>query len=306
MFIGAYLAAIPLIVIYLKYSQPIIEHRSEAAQNSRTKMMQALLPGWDSIFIGNRWNLDNWRNIFYSKHKNAREKSLQSVIFIEITTSLSLILSLLPIIGTLVWLMISQHNNYALLTVLVATLPRQITTIQYLSDIVSYSAQWNSLKTQLIGVENSLKSPENQEEFTGNISWGNIYAHNGATVTPINSVADLDRITKEYSPGRTTIRGRNGSGKSAFIALLKEQFGEKSFLLPPHSDLIFLSTYDKSLSTGEKMIHILEEIEQNINTNILLLDEWDANLDAMNIENISKKINDIAKRVCIIEIRHRE
>lgn len=84
------------------------------------------------------------------------------------------------------------------------------------------------------------------------------------------------------------------------------KFGDNSFLLPSHSDLIFLSSYGKSLSTGEKMILILDEIKNDVETNLLLLDEWDANLDHSNIENISQKINVIAKNICVIEVRHRE
>ena len=305
-FIGSYSVTLPLIVICLNCTQKIIENSSEIAQVSRAKMMQSLLSGWDSIFVGNRWNLNNWRKIFHDKHNKARETSLCSILLVEITTSISLILSLVPIIGSLVWLIVTQHHNYSLLTALVATLPRQITTIQYMSDIVSYSAQWNSVKTRLHGVAKSLKLPENSEQFIGNISWGEIYAQNGTTVTPIFSLEDLEKITKGFGPGRITIRGRNGSGKSSLIALLKEKFGDNSFLLPSHSDLIFLSSYGKSLSTGEKMILILDEIKNDVKTNLLLLDEWDANLDHSNIGNISQKIKVIAKNICVIEVRHRE
>lgn len=199
-FIGSYSVTLPLIVICLNCTQKIIENSSEIAQVSRAKMMQSLLSGWDSIFVGNRWNLNNWRKLFDDKHHKARETSLRSVLLVELTTSLSLILSLVPIIGSLVWLLVTQHHNYALLTALVATLPRQITTIQYMSDIVSYSAQWNSVKTRLEGVAKSLKLPENSEQFIGNISWGEIYAQNGTTVTPIFSLEDLEKITKGFGP----------------------------------------------------------------------------------------------------------
>jgi len=54
------------------------------------------------------------------------------------------------------------------------------------------------------------------------------------------------------------------------------------------------------------MILILDEIKNDVETNLLLLDEWDANLAHSNIENISQKINVIAKNICVIEVRHQE
>jgi ABC-type transport system involved in cytochrome bd biosynthesis fused ATPase/permease subunit len=45
-------------------------------------------------------------------------------------------------------------------------------------------------------------------------------------------------------------------------------------------------------------------MQRNLTANIYLLDEWDANLDRKNREDISKVLDEIAKKACVIEILH--
>ena len=38
---------------------------------------------------------------------------------------------------------------------------------------------------------------------------------------------------------------------------------------------------------------------------LFLLDEWDANLDQKNMENMDRFLEEKAKSCCIVEVRHR-
>ena len=49
---------------------------------------------------------------------------------------------------------------------------------------------------------------------------------------------------------------------------------------------------------------ILDEIHKDVHSKILLLDEWDANLDVKNRGIISEKINSMSKNIVIVETRH--
>jgi ABC-type transport system involved in cytochrome bd biosynthesis fused ATPase/permease subunit len=57
---------------------------------------------------------------------------------------------------------------------------------------------------------------------------------------------------------------------------------------------------------GEKRLCDLRAIsaEFEIDGHILLLDEWDANLDQANREILNAKIDQLAKRNLVIEVRH--
>ncbi len=301
--IFAYAITIPLITIAIKSLKPLVTSSAKQAQADRTAMMQSLLPAWDSILIGNQLNMHLWKNHFGDKQQNANKSALKSVLFSELTTIISMFLILFPVVGTWVWLIYQNISNEVFLSMLIATFPRQIITIFHVSAIVAYASRWNSLKTRLEGLKSALLIPDPIP--VGTIAWNRIKAEKDNTFINIDSINSLQAITQDYSPGRTTLRGDNGTGKSSLLALIKEQLSEKAFLLPPHSDMFFAFSSDKSLSTGEKIRESLDEIKKSGKFQLLLLDEWDANLDKNHIVNISEKLNELAKEICIIEVRHR-
>jgi ABC-type transport system involved in cytochrome bd biosynthesis fused ATPase/permease subunit len=49
----------------------------------------------------------------------------------------------------------------------------------------------------------------------------------------------------------------------------------------------------------------LVEILAKVNADVLLLDEWDANLDSENRETLSALLDEISQKKCVIEVRHR-
>jgi ABC-type bacteriocin/lantibiotic exporter with double-glycine peptidase domain len=58
-------------------------------------------------------------------------------------------------------------------------------------------------------------------------------------------------------------------------------------------------------STGELLKDQLEEIYKNVEAKIILLDEWDANLDGLNQNQLSQLIDQIARKKCVVEVQHR-
>lgn len=104
--------------------------------------------------------------------------------------------------------------------------------------------------------------------------------------------------------GRITIRGGNGSGKSTLMNYIKHSNNE-SIYIPCYHHLYFSSTKDKNLSTGELMKNILMELKHLQNGSILLLDEWDANLDQEAITELDEMIQMMSETSLIIEVRHR-
>ena len=49
----------------------------------------------------------------------------------------------------------------------------------------------------------------------------------------------------------------------------------------------------------------LEEVYKYVEAKIILLDEWDANLDAVNQSQLSQLIDQIAQIKCVVEVRNR-
>ena len=119
---------------------------------------------------------------------------------------------------------------------------------------------------------------------------------------PIESYNDL--LHQATRPGRLTLRGENGSGKSTALMLVKNALQGRAFFLPTYNQLNFISETNK-YSTGESLRKRLMEILEKVNVDVLLLDEWDANLDHENQEHLSQLIDQLAEKKCVIEVRHR-
>lgn len=305
--IAAYAVTVPLVTIVLLGTSRAVDQKAEAAQGARTRMMESLRPAWDSVLTGNAWTFSLWKTKFAAAQRLASQTAVRSVVFSEVITALAMFLSLVPVLGTILWLLSTNSGHPAVLAVIVATLPRHILTIQHLSTVVQLAIHWRGVKTRITGLETALRLPEDSGQLNGRVSWGAITAQMpDKRILSLDSAESLTSAVEAQSTGRVTLRGGNGSGKSTLMALLKSSFSEKAFLLPAHSDLIFMSTEGESLSTGQKHLRILDELRKHVSAPVLLLDEWDANLDAQNMSEASERIDALAQVRLVIEVRHRE
>ncbi|MET0401248.1 MAG: AAA family ATPase [Cystobacter sp.] len=104
---------------------------------------------------------------------------------------------------------------------------------------------------------------------------------------------------------RLTLLGPNGSGKSTLLLLLKEQLGTQAVYLPPQNTLEFKQGTD-SLSTGQRLLASIDELLKEGQARVLLLDEWDANLDSANEKRVSTQLaHGLGQGLLILEVRHR-
>jgi ABC-type transport system involved in cytochrome bd biosynthesis fused ATPase/permease subunit len=59
-------------------------------------------------------------------------------------------------------------------------------------------------------------------------------------------------------------------------------------------------------SSGERQLQVLREVVANTACPIYLLDEWDANLDAVNRAKAQALVAQLAARARVVEISHRD
>ncbi len=143
-------------------------------------------------------------------------------------------------------------------------------------------------KIHIIASTTSTISPENHVSLTG----------------PLSITSYLDIMAYTTRSGRITLRGENGAGKSTLLMLVKNALNDRAFFLPTQNQLSFTSEANK-YSTGESLRNRLLEILERVDVDVLLLDEWDANLDKENHERLSLLIDELAEKKCVIEVRHR-
>jgi len=271
-------------------------------------MMQTLSFGWDTILIGNKWNNSLWNNIFKRKCDEADKNQRKLTLEIDVMAIITLIASAFPILVTLFISFLNAENDIQKLAMLAATTPRQVITIQNLSDIINLFVNLNDKVYRTKQLSANLLFDEDLLIPDNKITWGNVFIANKKEKIVLNSFSDLLSATNNFEKGRYTITGDNGTGKTTLLANIKSNMGDKAYLLPSHSKMLFLNdSQERGYSTGEKLHENFKEISSNINDgviSILLLDEWNANLDKENLSNVNLDIEEISKIVCVIEVLH--
>jgi len=209
---------------------------------------------------------------------------------------------------------IQNANDPVKLSAYVVILPLLFQILSYTYQTLSLAFRWGMHRSKLIAIYRSIQSSKDSHStLEKKVKWKKINANLQANTLdnehvslayprPIESHTDLLNLSQHR--GRITLRGENGCGKSTALILIKNALANKAFLLPTHNQLTFTSETNK-YSTGESLRKLLQEIIDKVDVDVLLLDEWDANLDKENQEILSALIDHLAEKKCVIEVRHR-
>lgn len=303
-FIGAYALSMIVIALVVRSGQKTIRARSHSAQAARVNFSQMLLSAWDHITIGNHYNQQRWQQQTQQCLAEASATGVRSVWTTQCISTAGMLLAMVPILALLIYLYSQHRNNLVLLTTMTATLPRQILILQHLHVVVMYANEWQALRTRLQGLLAALAPVAGEPPLRNRITWPKIsITRDGQSL----DMATMQQLLTHHplAPGRMTVSGSNGAGKSTLLLHLKEALGEHAYYLPARHDLLFETTPATGQSTGERLIAILKEIAHHVQVPVVLLDEWDANLDRHNIAHLSAMIDEMSQRCCVIEVRHR-
>ncbi|AKA26555.1 hypothetical protein [Pseudomonas chlororaphis] len=182
---------------------------------------------------------------------------------------------------------------------IVATLPRSLQVFGNVHSMSLYNSKYLYFRqriSNLLDFTSTLESLNlDQQVARAQLSIRNTQ---DGQVIAIDQLFDDIRSASRLT-GRLLISGKNGAGKSSLLKLLKSEFTE-SILLPNHTGF---HEAEGPLSTGEsqvkQLLHVLEQ-----KAPLILLDEWDANLDMQNKILVGHILNQKAAETLIIEVRH--
>jgi ABC-type multidrug transport system fused ATPase/permease subunit len=289
-----------------------LEETAITLQDDRKNMSQTLLSGWDNILIGNRYNYSIWWRQFKKRWESYNNSSVTAALITSFASTAAMICSLIPVAATFIWLFMNTTDTLKL-AALIATLPRQIQIIQHFQILTSYTMHWHGTYARLKALMSSLILYKNDKsDFIKRVKQEQIgFVINGASVQ-FSSFEQLLEALDKLKHGRITIYGKNGTGKTTLTNLLKEELKDNAYYLPTNSRLFFDTTIEASHSTGQRVKACLQELAQKYfqgenqpTIPVLILDEWDANLDFKNVESISTILDEFATRCIVVEISHR-
>lgn len=307
---------ISFIIMYFatKYFKKELTILIEKSHYNKTLLAVTLQSGWDNIVIGNEYNQNNWWKTCMERLENARQASFRELYKQNFSELVIRFLITLPIfIGTSILIMVNINNPIHLAPLLV-TLPIQMRLIPEICAVATYINFWNKMSLEIDLLLKSLSAPrekitELDNRPTNRIKWNLIYFTFDNKNLTFNSVAQITDYLSTIRHGRLCIRGPNQSGKTTISNLLKQQLPDAIYI-PTNSKLYFKSTFEIPVSTGQKTLNQLKElfllVSQYNQPKIIILDEWDANLDSTTLLKLSNFINQLSKKHKIIEIRHRQ
>lgn len=318
LFAIAYCVSMICVIVIMKFNRRAQRQLTQKALTARVDLCQSLLAAWDNVLLGNIYNFKLWRE----KTGQRLDRCLQRNVALErfdqfLAIFVSLITSV-PSLMVVAYFMVIHRNDPVRLSAFVVILPLLFNILSYTYQTLSLVFRWNMHRSKLTSIYRTIQAArESHHLLAKKVKWpkmtltynpveGNTTASNEhvslAGPQPIHSHSDL--LQQASKTGRFTLRGENGCGKSTALLMLKNALSEQAFFLPTHNQLSFVAETNK-YSTGESLRNRLVEILDQVEADVLLLDEWDANLDNDNKERLSSLIDELATKKCVIEVRHR-
>lgn len=296
--IPAYILSGVLSFIFFRIFSSDVERKYKSEQSARTELVGHLLKCWDNILLNNESIRGNFYKQFQGKMNLTVKHASISAAGAEVLIFTLGLVSVIPVLLSICWILwnADTEGQKNILIALLATLPRQLNILgmfrnifQSLTSLLGIKAKFNVLRDGTDLRDRDLVPSIKVNEISIN-------------QTEIRSVDFLVSEISSNSNGRYEIRGPNGSGKSTLLLYLNRIL-PSSFYLPSHPDLA-LELESAPRSTGENLLLHIEYIKR-IPEKVILLDEWDANLDQTNLSVLDEQIAILSKTKMVLEVRHR-
>lgn len=312
----AYAVSVLTVMFVMKIKKKMQRRLTKKALTSRLDLYQSLLAAWDNVLLGNFYNFKLWQDKTSQRMNRCLQKNVELERFDQILAIVISLLTSIPSLCVVVYYAYLNRYNVTNLTAFLVTLPVLFTILSYTYQTLSFIFRWGMHRSKLISIYKAIQPIQySSSALEKKVKWPKIQIVKCSLSTTApddhislagpRSISTYQEILDYTShAGRITLRGENGAGKSTLLMMIKNSLTDRAFFLPTQNQLSFISETNK-YSTGESLRNRLIEILERVDVDVLLLDEWDANLDKDNQERLSLLIDQLAKEKCVIEVRHR-
>ncbi len=293
----SWIFALSMAVSYLTYhaQKKSLHTIVEQEQVSRLDLSAYVLKAWDNLLLRNAPVNQKYVSGLRSRFELSRDRTGRSAFHSSLTVFWIGLASAIPVFALNLYLAVEHREQAGLIAAMMITLPRQL---QILGMFRAFFVQMTNLKMFTVRFQTAAdNSGLHEVDFAQQIDYAKILV-NGSCYTSFESlISDI----RAESTGRILISGENGAGKSSLLLLLNSHL-DNSFYLPV-SPQLEIGRVTAQSSTGQRlMMHIAFVATESVP--VLLLDEWDANLDAANRAEISAELDKLSRNRLIIEVRH--
>lgn len=300
--------------LLVHYASERIARSAVSEMDDQNNLNAHLNVSWDNLVLGNALSFGLWKQKFQRLFVDARGSAEKSLKARERVLSAGNFITSSAVVGAVLIQAAVNQGQLPVVLALFAMLPRTMQINMHVQIIHSYWAGWQRLRERLnVASQCIAEFPRTDSRSLMRASEIQIVGRSlvqedaGHLASPQTFRVDdvIDRVSSLRS-GRITVRGVNGAGKSVLLSLIKEQLGERAFYLPAQHQLEIPGVV-VSQSHGERAMAALEAVsQQDPSLEVLLLDEWDANLSAENRDMMSAKIETLSANKLVIEVRHNQ
>lgn len=305
--IGAYACAAALVCVAAYLLRNRIGAVATRLQQSRRDLGATVLKAWDNIFSGNDHLIANWSVEFEARLSALRRAAVAYDASRAAVSGSMAVAAALCIAAFVAAHYRSKWGDVSAMAPLIVTLPRQAQLVQAVLGFFNAFLECVGVTRQLRALASVMESGGVGESLQRHVDVDAIAVSADGAPLPFSSPQHFIEQMQGRSRGRVTLRGRNGSGKSVLLAMLAESTGVDRFYLPTRvSELSFATNAAAEKSDGGRMQGIFDEMRDFERYPLLILDEWDANLDSANLLALDAAIDRIATRRLVVEARHRK
>jgi len=318
LFAVAYFISVTCVIIVMKVKRRAQRQLTQKALSARVDLCQSLLAAWDNVLLGNQYNYKLWEEKTTQRLNRCLQRNVALERFDQLLAIFVSLMTSIPSLMVVVYYLMMNHNAPVKLSAFVVILPLLFLILSYTYQTLSLAFRWSMHKSKLVAIYRTIQSTKDAHiPLQKKIKWSKIQITQSTSDDDNQTDGEHVSLPASYTltschdllqqtgqSGRLTIRGDNGTGKSTALMLVKNALEKRAFFLPTQNQLSFLSETNK-YSTGESLKNRLTEILEKVDADVLLLDEWDANLDKENRERLSALIDELSKKKCVIEVRHR-
>ncbi len=294
-----YVISLMLCTAIVLATRAVVSRASARYEGDYIRYASVLARAWENLTLGNRHNELLWQQ----QRRDSAAHFYGCADRLQATRQMGNIVlaaaSLLPTVYLILSVTQWGQADANVIAAIIVSLTRVFLVLNSLSALVYKALDFSSVHSRLQVLLDAARSVP--QEGKNGVDLGGVVHINGQAVAGID---EATRIIGAAHNGRLTITGANGSGKSTILLALKDRFKERSFLLPTqHHQLIWKADLS-SMSSGERTRASIAELLQLDDVNLILLDEWDANLDASNREALNELLDQCCLDRTIVEVRH--
>lgn len=305
LFAIVYSISITCVIILMNIMRRTQKVLTKKALSARVDLTQSLLAAWDNVLLGNHYNFNLWQDRTTQRLNRSLQKNVALERFDQMMAIITSLMTIVPSVLVVIYYAWTNRHDMVRLSTFIVTLPMLFTILSYTYQTLSLAFRWGMHKSKLASLFKAIQSSREQAEtMTKKVKWEKIKMMEETSQAPYSFNSHHEIMQRAEQSGRLTLRGENGAGKSTLLILIKAALKNKAFFLPTYNELNFTSETRRH-STGESLKNRLIEILEKVDSDVLLLDEWDANLDQENRQQLSSLIDEIATRKCVIEVVHR-